>query len=124
MTSTQAEIEVSYDVSNDFFRLWLDENMHYTSAVFSRPDMTLEEAQEEKARILYDFAEVTPQKTVVDIGCGWGAMVDHLVRRGCKHATGFSLSTAQTEWARARKLKNATFEICDYAEYTPAGTGR
>ena len=119
MTSTQAEIEVSYDVSNDFFRLWLDDNMHYTSAVFDRPDMTLEEAQENKARRLYEYAEVTPDKTVCDIGCGWGAFIDYAVRRGCKHAYGFSLSTAQTAWARNRGLANASFEIQDYQEYTP-----
>jgi len=119
VTSTQAEIEVSYDISNDFFRLWLDENMHYTSAVFDREDMTLEEAQENKARVLYEFAEVTPEKRVVDIGCGWGSMLDYCVRRGCKEAVGFSLSTAQTEWAKARGHKNASFFIQDYAAYQP-----
>lgn len=120
MTSTQAEIDRSYSVSNDFFRLWLDENMHYTSAVFDREDMTLEEAQENKARWLYDFAEIGPHSRVLDIGCGWGSMVDHVVRRGCREAVGITLSTAQLEWCRARKLPNATFELCDYAEYQPA----
>lgn len=120
MTSTQAEIDRSYSVSNDFFRLWLDENMHYTSAVFDREDMSLEEAQENKARILYDFAEIGPRSRVLDIGCGWGSMVDHMVRRGCREAVGITLSTAQLEWCRARKLPNATFELCDYADYRPA----
>ena len=46
MTSTKQEIEVSYDVSNEFFRLWLDERMHYTCAVFERADETLEQAQQ------------------------------------------------------------------------------
>lgn len=119
MTSNQKEIEVSYDVSNEFFRLWLDENMHYTSAVFDREDMTLEEAQENKARILYEFAEVTPEKRVCDIGCGWGSMLDYATRRGCKEAIGISLSTEQVEWARARNLKNAKFIIQDYADHTP-----
>ena len=57
MTSTQSEIEVAYDISNDFFKLWLDANMHYTSAVFTRPDETLEEAQANSAstgRKLYE----------------------------------------------------------------------
>ena len=120
MTSTQEEIEVSYDVSNDFFRLWLDENMHYTSAVYDREDMTLEEAQENKARVLYDFAELGPDKTVLDIGCGWGSMLDHCVRRGVKRADGITLSTEQLEWARARKIPNANFILCDYKDYTPA----
>jgi cyclopropane-fatty-acyl-phospholipid synthase len=119
MTSTQEEIEVSYDVSNDFFRLWLDENMHYTSAVYDREDMTLEEAQENKAKWLYDFAEVTPDKTVLDIGCGWGSMIDYCVRRGCKEGHGITLSTEQLEWARARNIPNSKFILCDYQLYEP-----
>ena len=70
MTSTQEEIQVSYDVSNEFFRLWLDERMHYTCAVFEKETDTLEQAQENKSRILYDFAELSKDKTVLDIGCG------------------------------------------------------
>lgn len=120
MTSTQSEIEVAYDISNDFFKLWLDSNMHYTSAVFTRPDESLEEAQEAKARVLYDFAEITPEKRVCDIGCGWGSMLDHVVRRGCKEAIGISLSTEQTEWANNRKLPNARFMVQDYHTYEPA----
>lgn len=120
MTSTQEEIDRSYSVSNDFFRLWLDENMHYTSAVYERPDQSLEEAQENKARILYDFAEMGPDKTVLDIGCGWGSFLDHAVRRGCKEAHGITLSTAQAEWALARNLPNTKIVIQDYATYAPA----
>ena len=72
MTSSKKEIEVSYDVSNEFFRLWLDEKMHYTSGSYLTGRETLEEAQENKARILADYAEVTPDKVVLDIGCGEG----------------------------------------------------
>ncbi len=120
MTSTQSEIEVAYDISNDFFKLWLDTNMHYTSAVYTRPDESLEDAQENKARVLYDFAEVTPEKRVCDIGCGWGSMLDHVVRRGCKEAVGISLSTEQTAWANDRGHKNARFIVQDYHTYEPA----
>ncbi len=120
MTSNQKQIEVSYDVSNAFFRLWLDENMHYTSAVFDRDDMTLEEAQENKARILYEFAEMSPDKSVCDIGCGWGSMLEYATRRGVKQATGVTLSTEQAEWARARKMPNTEIVIQDYAEHVPA----
>jgi cyclopropane-fatty-acyl-phospholipid synthase len=120
MTSTQEEIEVSYDVSNAFFELWLDKNMHYTSAVFDRDDMTLEEAQENKAKWLYEFAEVTPDKTVLDIGSGWGSMIDYCVRRGCKEGHGITLSTEQLNWAKARNLPNAKFILCDYKDYAPA----
>ncbi|MBM4391046.1 MAG: class I SAM-dependent methyltransferase [Deltaproteobacteria bacterium] len=120
MTSTQAEIDVSYSVSNDFFKLWLDENMHYTCAVYERPDQSLEEAQENKARVLYDFAELSADKTVLDIGCGWGSMLDYCVRRGVKRAEGVTLSTAQAEWCFARKLPRTQIHICDYRDWKPA----
>ncbi len=120
MTSTQAEIDVSYSVSNDFFKLWLDENMHYTCAVYERPDQSLEEAQENKARVLYDFAELSAEKTVLDIGCGWGSMLDYCIRRGVKRAEGVTLSTAQAEWCYARKLPRTQIHICDYRDWKPA----
>ena len=68
MTSTQADIEVSYDVSNEFFELWLDENMHYTSASYLTGTETLEQAQIQKCRILADYEEITPDSLVLDIG--------------------------------------------------------
>jgi cyclopropane-fatty-acyl-phospholipid synthase len=120
MTSTQAEIDRSYSVSNEFFKLWLDENMHYTSAVFSRPDMSLEEAQENKADFLYKLAELDENKTVLDIGCGWGSAIDCISRRGIRKATGITLSTEQVEWCKARNIPNAEFILVDYALYEPA----
>jgi cyclopropane-fatty-acyl-phospholipid synthase len=119
MTSTQREIEVSYDVSNEFFKLWLDEGMHYTSASFKTGDETLEQAQRQKCGILYDFAEMTPDKLVLDIGCGWGANLEYLVSRGVKQAHGITLSTAQVEWIQARKLPGVTAMLCDYKDYEP-----
>lgn len=119
MTSTQEEIDLSYSVSNDFFKLWLDENMHYTSAVYARDDMSLEEAQENKADILYRFAELDENKTVLDIGCGWGSAIDCIVRRGIKRADGITLSTEQVEYCKERNLPNARFILCDYALYEP-----
>jgi len=119
MTSTQADIERSYSVSNDFFMLWLDENLHYTSAVFDAEHTTLEQAQENKARILYDFAEVTPEKRVLDIGCGWGSAIDVFTRLGCKEGVGITLSTEQWKYCVDRNIPNAKFLIQDYATYAP-----
>lgn len=119
MTSTQADIERSYSVSNDFFMLWLDENLHYTSAVFDEQHTTLEQAQENKARILYNFAEVTAAKRVLDIGCGWGSAIDVVTRLGCKEAVGITLSTEQWKYCVDRNIPNAKFLIQDYATYAP-----
>ncbi|HEY1088676.1 MAG TPA: class I SAM-dependent methyltransferase, partial [Archangium sp.] len=68
MTSTQEEVEIGYDISNEFFRLGLDERMHYTSAVYDENHTTLEQAQRNKSRWLADFAEVKPSSLVLDIG--------------------------------------------------------
>ncbi|MCS6799856.1 MAG: class I SAM-dependent methyltransferase [Myxococcota bacterium] len=119
MTSTQRDIEVSYDVSNEFFRLWLDENMHYTSASYLRGDETLEEAQQNKARILYEYAEMNEEKTILDVGCGWGANLEYIAQRGCKRADGITLSTAQWEWIRARANPKIRAFVCDYADFEP-----
>lgn len=120
MTSTQREIEVSYDVSNEFFRLWLDENMHYTSASYVTGQETLEQAQTNKARILTEYAEVGPDSLVLDIGCGWGAMLEYLSLQGVKRAHGITLSTAQQQEIERRKLPGVTTLVCDYAHYEPA----
>ncbi len=119
MGSTKAEVEVSYDVSNDFFRLWLDERMNYTSAVFESPDQPLEAAQLNKLRILSDFAKVTPEKKVLDIGCGWGAALEYVVTaRGVKRAVGVTLSTSQAEEVNARKLPGAEVVCKDFREWS------
>jgi cyclopropane-fatty-acyl-phospholipid synthase len=121
MTSTQAEIDRSYSVSNDFFRLWLDENMHYTSAAWDDESWSLEQAQEHKARVLYDFAELDETKTVLDIGCGWGSAIDCCLRFGVREAHGITLSTEQLVYCRDRGLdeKRARFWLQDYATYRP-----
>src|SRR6202451_209981 len=98
MGSSKTEVEVSYDVSNEFFRLWLDERMNYTSAVFESETQSLEAAQLNKLRILSEFAKVTPDKKMLDIGCGWGAALEYLVTtRGVRRAVGVTLSSAQAE---------------------------
>ena len=93
MGSTKDEVQVSYDVSNEFFRLWLDERMNYTCAVYEHDEQSLEAAQLNKLRILADFAHVTPESKVLDIGCGWGANLEFLATtRGVKSAVGVTLS--------------------------------
>ena len=120
MTSTKEEIDLSYSLSNDFFRLWLDERMHYTSAVYETWDQSLEAAQENKSRWLYDFAELNDQKTVLDIGCGWGSNVEYISRRGIKEVHGVTLSTEQYNDCVARNIPRSKFWCMDYADMNPA----
>ena len=121
MTSTREEVEIGYDISNEFFRLWLDERMHYTSAVYDEKNTTLEQAQINKSRILADFAEVKPDSLVLDVGCGWGANLEYLVlERKVKNAHGITLSRAQHDEIKARKLPGVTTWCVDYKDFQPA----
>ncbi len=117
--STQVEVQVSYDVGNEFFRLWLDKRMNYTCAVFEGTD-DLDEAQVKKLGFLYDYAHIQPHHSTLDIGCGWGANVQYLaVDRGVKDVHGITLSPAQHEEIVGRKIPNLTSHCISYLDYRP-----
>ena len=121
MTSTREDFAHGYDLSNEFFRLWLGERMSYTCAVFDEQHTTLEEAQHNKDRILADFAGVTADTLVLDIGCGWGATLEYLAReRHVKRAHGITLSRAQHEEVTARKLEGVETWLVDYKDFAPS----
>jgi cyclopropane-fatty-acyl-phospholipid synthase len=117
--STQADIEVSYDVSNEFFSLWLDERMNYSCALFEGTE-SLEAAQIQKLRWIYEAAHVEPSKRVLDIGCGWGANLRYLTgERGVRDATGITLSKAQHQHVKDQNLPRVNVECVDYRDYQP-----
>ena len=119
MGSTQQQVEVSYDVSNEFFRLWLDERMNYTCGLFEGTD-NLEEAQLKKLAWLHDAAHVTKGSVVLDIGCGWGANLEYLsVARGVREVHGITLSRQQKAEIDRRKLPGVTASVCSYLDYKP-----
>ena len=120
MTSTREDFAASYDLSNEFFRFWLDERMHYTSAVYDAKHTTLEAAQRNKDRILADFAGVTPGARVLDIGCGWGATLEYVARvRGAGCAHGITLSRAQHDEIAARGVAGVEAWCVDYQVFAP-----
>jgi len=119
MTSNKQDIDESYSLSNEFFRLWLDEGMHYTSASFLTGDETLEQAQINKARILYEYAEMTPDKLILDIGCGWGSNLEYISSQGVKRSHGITLSKAQHAWIEQRNLPGVKAMLRDFYEYEP-----
>lgn len=88
-----------YDVSNAFYELVLGPSMTYTCACYPRPDATLEEAQENKYRLVFDKLRLQPGDRLLDVGCGWGGMVRYAARRGVR-ATGVTLSAEQAAWAQ------------------------
>jgi cyclopropane-fatty-acyl-phospholipid synthase len=91
-----------YDLGNDFYRLWLDEQLVYTCAYFERPEMTLEEAQTAKLDHVCRKLRIRPGETVIEAGCGWGALALHLARHYGARVRAFNLSDEQIDYARAR----------------------
>jgi cyclopropane-fatty-acyl-phospholipid synthase len=120
MSSTREAIEIGYGVGNDFFRLWLDEGMHYSCAVFDAQHTTLEQAQRNKSSILADFAEVAADNRVLDIGCGWGANLEYLVRdRSVRCAHGITFARAQHDEIKSRRLPGVWVCCTDYSSFAP-----
>src|SRR6185436_4710812 len=88
-----------YDVSNTFYEWVLGPSMTYTCACYPRPDTTLEEAQENKYRLVFEKLRLKPGARLLDVGCGWGGMVHYAARHGVK-AIGVTLSKEQAAWAQ------------------------
>ncbi len=118
MGSNKHEVQVSYDVSNEFFRLWLDERMNYTCATYESDNQSLEAAQLNKLAVLSNFAKVTADMRVLDIGCGWGACLEYLATaRGVKEAVGVTLSSAQAAEVNARKIPGVRCVDSDFMKW-------
>ena len=96
---SRRNIEFHYDLGNDFFRLWLDPNMSYSSALWRDPDATLERAQLAKLARVADLAGPLDGASVLEIGCGWGAQARILAERGAR-VKGITLSPSQLAVAR------------------------
>ncbi len=101
-TGSRRNIAAHYDLSNDFFRLWLDETMMYSCAVFESPEDDLRQAQVNKLRRLVRKARIGPEHHVLEIGSGWGGFAIEAARStGCRVTT-LTLSTEQQALARER----------------------
>jgi cyclopropane-fatty-acyl-phospholipid synthase len=116
-----AATQFHYDVSNEFYALWLDEAMVYSCAYFEHPDDSLEAAQEAKLDHICRKLMLQPGDRFLDIGCGWGALVIHAALHYGVHAHGVTLSRQQLEFARERIVQagvagRVTVELCDYRD--------
>jgi cyclopropane-fatty-acyl-phospholipid synthase len=117
--STKADIAVTYDVSNDFFSLWLDRRMIYSCALFEGTD-DLDRAQLNKLRWFHDKTRVAPEKRVLDIGCGWGGLMEFLaIEQGVSDVTGITLSQAQFSAIKEKATPGVSAEFISYLDYQP-----
>ena len=95
-------IHYHYDIGNEFYRLWLDEQLVYTCAYFPSPETGLEEAQVAKLEHVCRKVGLRPGDTVVEAGCGWGALALHMARHHGVRVRAFNISTEQVRYARER----------------------
>jgi cyclopropane-fatty-acyl-phospholipid synthase len=95
-----------YDLGNDFYRGWLDEQMLYTCAYFEQPGVSLEEAQVAKMDLVCRKLHLRPGETVVEAGCGWGALALHMARHYGVRVKAFNVSREQMAYARTRAARD------------------
>jgi cyclopropane-fatty-acyl-phospholipid synthase len=96
------ESQSIYDVSDEFFALFLDPTMGYTCAYFERDDMTLEEAQNAKFDLALEKLHLEPGMTLLDIGCGWGGALQRAIGKFDVNVIGITLSRNQFEYSKAK----------------------
>lgn len=123
-------ISYHYDVSNDFYALWLDRHMVYSCGYFADPDQDIHTAQERKLDYICRKLRLEPGERLLDIGCGWGGLVIHAAERYGVQTLGITLSQPQVEFAQRRIAEAGLGDRCrveylDYREVTAsAGSGR
>ncbi|KAL6902091.1 hypothetical protein ACP4OV_004967 [Aristida adscensionis] len=121
VAQTRRNISEHYDLSNDFFELFLDPTMSYSCGIFKEEDESLEAAQLRKVNLLIEKANVERSHHVLEIGSGWGTLAIQVVKQtGCRY-TGITLSEEQLKYAQ-KKVKEAglqdriIFMLCDYRQ--------
>jgi cyclopropane fatty-acyl-phospholipid synthase-like methyltransferase/DUF1365 family protein len=117
----RAVIAHHYDLSNEFYELILDESMAYSSAVFADPELSLAEAQRAKLDLICRKLKLEPGMRLLDVGCGWGALILHAAEHYGVTATGITLSTQQREFVSKRVAERGlaervTVNLCDYRD--------
>jgi cyclopropane-fatty-acyl-phospholipid synthase len=109
-TGSRRNIMAHYDLGNDFYASWLDAGMSYSSAIYAAPDEDMAVAQTRKLERIASLLQAAPGEKILEIGCGWGGLVELLARSGA-HVTGLTLSPAQAAFSRAR-LAEAGVDTC------------
>jgi len=116
------ESQAAYDISDDFFGLFLDPTWVYTCAYFERDDMTLEEAQLAKLDLALDKLNLEPGMTLLDVGCGWGAALVRAVEKYDVNVIGITLSRnhyacSKAKLAATQTTRNAEARLQGWEEF-------
>jgi cyclopropane-fatty-acyl-phospholipid synthase len=102
-----------YDVSNDFYALWLDRSMQYSAGCFQHPQDDLADAQRRKLDRICRKLRLEPGERLLDIGCGWGGLIRHAAREYGVNALGITLSREQLHWANERIREEGLGDRCE-----------
>jgi len=105
-----------YDLGNDFYAGWLDTQLLYTCAYFDHPDATLEEAQVAKMDLVCRKLRLQRSETVIEAGCGWGALALHMAREFGVRVKAFNLSREQIAYARSRAAREGLASHVEFIE--------
>ncbi len=110
---SRRNIVAHYDLGNDFYEQWLDSDMSYSSALYSLETPTLEDAQQAKIDRIVALLDLNGGESILEIGCGWGALAVRLATMDRISLTGITLSTEQLDYARHRLQKTGAAYACD-----------
>jgi len=114
LEGSRDNIHAHYDLGNQFYRLWLDSQMVYTCAYFSSPSVPLEDAQVAKMNYVCRKLRLQPGETVLEAGCGWGALAMHMAQNYGVRVKAFNISREQISYARQRASE---LNLGDRAEF-------
>jgi cyclopropane-fatty-acyl-phospholipid synthase len=116
LSRARENIHHHYDIGNDFYALWLDREMVYTCAYFPTDAATLEEAQLAKMDHICRKLRLRPGESVIEAGCGWGALAMHMAARCGVHVRAFNISSEQIRFARRRARDLGLGERVEFIE--------
>jgi cyclopropane-fatty-acyl-phospholipid synthase len=105
-----------YDLTNDFYKLWLDPRLVYTCAYFPTPNATLEEAQQAKLEYVCRKVQLRPGERVIEAGCGWGALAIHMAKNYGVSVRAFNISKEQIQFARDRAKTEGLTHLVEFVE--------
>ena len=110
---SRRNIAAHYDLGNDFYRLWLDRGMSYSSGIYRSGRETLEDAQDAKLDRVATLLEVNAGDNVLEIGCGWGGVIERLLTRHACRMTALTLSKEQRAYAQERVAGLGVADLAD-----------
>ncbi len=116
LDGSKRNIHYHYDLGNDFYKLWLDEEMSYTCAYFPTREATLEEAQLAKMEHVCRKVDLQPGQHVIEAGCGWGSLALYMARNHGVTVTAYNISREQIEYARKRAKREGLEDRVEFVE--------